>query len=97
MRVLGLFPVPDTFSFLKLIKPVMSRRRRRISARESSAWAIRSRNSLAAIFLIDGLSLSLEGREDGNSSFVDSGVSNDSEGRSELVSAETRRVATEGV
>lgn len=94
---MGLFPVPDTFNFLKLVKPVIRRRRRRISARESSAWAMRSLNSLAAIFLMDELSRSLEGREDGKNRFVDSGVSNDGEGKSELVRAETRRVATVGV
>ena len=97
MRVFGLFPAPDTLSFLKFVKPVMSRRRRRISARESSAWAIRSCNSLSAIFLMFALSRSLGGRDDGKKRFVDSGVSNDGEGNSELVRSETRRVATVGV
>src|ERR1700679_2286031 len=99
MRVFGLLPVPDTFSFLKLVNPVMSRRRRRISARASSAWAMRSRKSLAAIFLMVGLSLSLEVRDEGKKRFVDSGFSNDGEGMSELALArsEIRRVATVGV
>ena len=97
MRVLGLFPAPDTLSFLKLIKPVISRRRRRISARESSAWAIRSRNSLSAIFLMVALSRRLGGRDEGRKRFVDSGDSNDAKGSSELVRLETRRVATVGV
>ena len=44
-----------------------------------------------------GLSLSLEGRDEGKKKFVDSGFSNEGEGRSELVRSETRRVATVGV
>jgi hypothetical protein len=68
-----------------------------MSARASSAWAMRSRNSLAAIFLIVGLSVRLEGSDDGKNRFVDSGFSNDGEGISELVRSETRRVATVGV
>ena len=58
---------------------------------------MRSCNSLAAIFLIVGLSLSLEGRDEGNRRFIDSGFSNDGEGMSKLARSETRRVATVGV
>ena len=44
-----------------------------------------------------GLSLSWEGRDDGKNRFVDSGISNEGDGRSELARSETRRVATVGV
>ena len=55
---------------------------------------MRSQNSFAAIFLMVGLSLSLEGRDEGKKRFVDSSFSNEGKGRSELMRSETRRVAT---